>query len=77
LAQQKLRVKNMKSKGAIRIVKKPSDLPSGGAKESDSSALSRQGARDMAETVSSWVSEFQQRRDDEGVRMLRSLFPAQ
>jgi hypothetical protein len=66
----------MKSKGSVRIVKKLDELTTVAVKEVHSSRQSRQDARDMAATVNSWVSEFQQRREDESVRMLRTLFPA-
>lgn len=66
----------MKEKTTIRVIKKdeqpaPEPVPSTNA----SGRQSRQEARDMAHTVNSWVSEFQEKRDDENSRALRELFP--
>ena len=60
----------MADKKQIRIVKKgEKSRPIVKAK----AASARETARDMVETVSNWVNEFQQKRRDETTNALRML----
>ena len=64
------RNKAMADKKTIRIVKKgEKSRPIVKAK----AASARETARDMVETVSNWVNEFQQKRRDETTNALRML----
>jgi hypothetical protein len=65
-----LEIKAMSEKKTIRIVKKGEKTrPIVKAK----AASARETARDMVETVSNWVNEFQQKRREETTNALRIL----
>ena len=65
-----LEIKAMSEKKQIRIVKKGEKTrPIVKAK----AASARETARDMVETVTNWVTEFQQKRRDETTNALRML----
>lgn len=68
--QSELEIKAMSEKKQIRIVKKgEKSRPVVKAK----AASARETARDMVETVTNWVNEFQQRRRVETTNALRIL----
>jgi hypothetical protein len=60
----------MSEKKTIRIVKKAEKTPS---TTKVKSKQARETARDMVETVTNWVTEFQQRRRAETTTALRLL----
>jgi hypothetical protein len=64
------RLINMSEKKTIRIVKK-GETPRPAAKPQGNSA--REAARDMVDTVTNWVTEFQQKRRTETAHALRIL----
>jgi len=67
----KLEKKAMSEKKTIRIVKKGETLrPVAKAKQTNTA---RETARDMVQTVTTWVTEFQQRRRTETTNALRIL----
>jgi hypothetical protein len=66
----------MKTKGAIKIIKKRDEPAGSDPSTVETATTSRQAVRDMTQKVNSWVDEFQQRRDVESMRALRTLFPA-
>ena len=61
----------MSEKKTIRIVKKGEKVKSPATKAKTNTA--RETARDMVETVTNWVNEFQQRRRAETTTALRIL----
>jgi hypothetical protein len=63
----------MSEKKTIRIVKKGENNRS---KPKPKANTAREAARDMVETVTNWVSEFQQRRRNETTHALRLLSKA-
>jgi hypothetical protein len=65
----------MSEKKTIRIVKKGEKqvVRPAAAKAKNTGALARETARDMVETVTNWVNEFQQRRRAETTNALRIL----
>jgi hypothetical protein len=64
----------MSEKKTIRIVKKgEKQVRPPVAKAKNTGALARETARDMVETVTNWVNEFQQRRRAETTNALRIL----
>lgn len=66
----------MKVKSTIRVIKKDEPpAPAAAPSTSSSGRQARQEVRDLADTVNSWVSEFQEKRDDENSRALSELFP--
>jgi hypothetical protein len=67
---KRTRNKAMSEKKKIRIIKK-GEKPRPIVKAKAASA--RETARDMVETVSNWVNEFQQKRRDETTHALRML----
>lgn len=69
-SSEKLEIKAMAEKKTIRIVKK-GEKPRPVIKEKTNAA--RETARDMVETVTNWVTEFQQRRRAETTNALRML----
>jgi hypothetical protein len=69
-SSEKLEIKAMAEKKTIRIVKK-GEKPRPVIKEKTNTA--RETARDMVETVTTWVTEFQQRRRAETTTALRML----
>jgi len=62
----------MSEKKTIRIVKKGEKVKSPVAKAKTTNTA-RETARDMVETVTNWVNEFQQRRRVETTNALRIL----
>lgn len=65
-----LEISNMSEKKQIRIVKKgEKNRPVAKAQRN----TARETARDMVETVTNWVNEFQQRRRTETTNALRIL----
>ncbi len=66
----KAKIKIIK-KGEIKISETPAEKPIVIEKKS------KQAAREMVSTVSTWVSEFQQRRRDETKQAIEKFFTAQ
>ena len=67
---KRTRIKTMSDKKQIKVIKKgEKSRPVVKAK----AASARETARDMVETVSNWVNEFQQRRRAETTNALRIL----
>lgn len=67
----------MTKKTPIKIIKRNErGRPEGNGRAKDTTKKSTQEtAREMVNTVSNWVSEFQQKRRSETTKALKSLFP--
>jgi hypothetical protein len=67
----------MNSKKQIKVIKRNTrrveEIPAVTVKETAKNA--KVAARDMAATVTNWVTEFQQKRRDETQKALNNLFP--
>ena len=65
----------MKTKQPIKIIKRGERAVEKSAPEPEAATKStKESARDMVATVSSWVSEFQQRRRNETAQAIKTLF---
>lgn len=67
---EKAKIKIIK-KGEMKVVEKPPE------KSIVIEKKSKQAAREMVSTVSTWVSEFQQRRRDETKQAIEKFFTPQ
>jgi hypothetical protein len=66
----------MKTKQTIKIIKRGERPVVKATPEQEVlKKTTQESARDMVATVSSWVSEFQQRRRNETAQALKTLFP--
>ena len=65
----------MKTKQPIKIIKRGERAVEKAAPEQEVvNKSTKESARDMVATVSSWVNEFQQRRRDETAQAIKTLF---
>ncbi len=67
----------MTKKAPIKIIKRNerSRTEESGAKETVTKKSTQQTAREMVNTVSNWVNEFQQKRRAETTQAIKTLFP--
>ena len=69
----------MQTKTPIKVIKRDErnrqETNSGQAKAVTVRKTAQETARDMVNTVSNWVSEFQQKRRTETTRAVQKLFP--
>jgi hypothetical protein len=64
----------MKAKATVRVVKKQTAPAPAPGKPENGRVKTRQAVRQIARTVNTWVDEFQQRREDESLRALRTRY---
>ncbi len=67
----------MTKKAPIKIIKREerSRTQESGANESTNKKSAQETAREMVNTVSNWVNEFQQKRRVETTKAIKTLFP--
>jgi hypothetical protein len=67
----------MTKKAPIKIIKRNerSRVEESGAKETVTKKSPQQAAREMVNTVSNWVNEFQHKRRAETSQAIKTLFP--
>lgn len=67
----------MTKKAPIKIIKRNERgrAEESSAKETATKKSAQQSARDMVNTVSNWVNEFQQKRRAETSQAIKTLFP--
>jgi len=64
----------MKTKQPIKIIKRGERAVEKATPEPEVAKTTKESARDMVATVSSWVNEFQQRRRTETAQAIKTLF---
>jgi len=67
----------MKTKQPIKVIKRGAravEVEKAAPEEEAVKKSAQESARDMVATVSSWVSEFQQRRRNETTQAIKTLF---
>ena len=67
----------MTKKAPIKIIKRNerNRAEESGANETTTKKRAQETARDMVNTVSNWVNEFQQKRRAETTKAIKTLFP--